>query len=357
MAGDRKKKSVTKRSSRSTTGRNKAGRQGKTIPARRRSADQKSRTASRARSRHPDQTVAGTKEHTNVQLSEHHTEAPRKRTFLEEADAGTPTSGSWRARLHEIIFEAETEAGRLFDVVLLWAIVLSVVAVILESVRGIRLHAGMLLSILEWTFTGLFTIEYILRIISVRRPLKYIFSFFGMVDLLSILPAYISLFSGQYYYLTIVRILRLLRIFRIFKLARYLGAAQTLLRALRAARPKITVFMGAAFSVVVIIGTLMYVIEGEEHGFTSIPTSIYWAIVTLTTVGYGDITPQTVAGKALAALAMFIGYGIIVVPTGIVSAEFVQFSRQEINTQSCPDCAAEGHAADALFCRHCGARL
>lgn len=270
-----------------------------------------------------------------------------------------PTSDTdWRHRLHEIIFEADTPAGKLFDVVLLIAILLSVLAVMLESVTGIRLEYGRALYIAEWIFTILFTVEYIARLIAVRKPLNYAVSFFGIVDLISILPTYLSLVFVGAQSLLVIRSIRLLRVFRIFKLVRFLGEASQLTAALKASRPKIIVFIGAVFTMVVIMGTLMYLIEGAENGFTSIPKSIYWAVVTLTTVGYGDIAPQTVWGQALATLIMILGYGIIAVPTGIVSAEM---SRQKplppVSTQACPNCGAEGHDSDAAYCKKCGAHL
>ena len=263
-----------------------------------------------------------------------------------------------RARLHEIIFEADTRAGRLFDLVLIWLILLSVATVILESVRGVRTRYGELLFALEWFFTVLFTIEYMLRLLSVRRPLRYATSFFGIVDLLAIIPTYLSIFVPGSHYLLVIRILRLLRVFRLLKLSEYVAEADTLRLALRASRRKISVFLSAVLLLVVIIGALMYVIEGEAHGFTSIPLSIYWAIVTLTTVGYGDLSPQTPVGQILASVVMIVGYGIIAVPTGIVTAELAQAARQQkITRQSCSSCAAEGHDPDALHCKYCGAIL
>ncbi len=268
-----------------------------------------------------------------------------------------PAAG-WRARLHEIIFEADTRAGRLFDFALIWLILLSVATVILESVRHVREQYGELLYALEWLFTLLFTVEYLLRLMSVRRPLRYATSFFGVVDLLAIIPTYVSIFVPGSQYLLVIRILRLLRIFRLLKLAEYLTEADTLRRALRASRRKISVFLSAVLLLVIIIGAMMYVIEGEEHGFTSIPVSIYWAIVTLTTVGYGDLSPRTPFGQLLASIVMVIGYGIIAVPTGIVSVELAQAARQQnVTTQSCPACGAEGHDVDASCCKYCGAKL
>src|SRR5688500_8224549 len=244
-----------------------------------------------------------------------------------------------RARLHEIIFEADTRAGRLFDLVLIWLILLSVATVILESVRQIREQYGELLYALEWLFTLLFTVEYFLRLLSVRRPVRYATSFFGVVDLLAIIPTYLSILVPGSQYLLVIRILRLLRVFRLLKLTEYVTEADTLRRALRASQRKISVFLSAVMLLVIIIGALMYVIEGEAHGFTSIPTSVYWAIVTLTTVGYGDLSPRTSLGQILASAVMVLGYGIIAVPTGIVTVELAQAARQRsVTTQACPSC-------------------
>lgn len=265
---------------------------------------------------------------------------------------------SWKDRLHEIIFEADTVEGKAFDIVLLIAILLSILTVMLESVVEIRVKYGATLFILEWVFTILFTIEYIARLWAVTKPMKYATSFLGIIDLVSILPAYLALFIAGAQAFLIIRSIRLLRIFRIFKLIRFLGEASQLTNALRASRAKIIVFIGAVFIMVSIVGTLMYIIEGGENGFTSIPKSIYWAVVTITTVGYGDISPQTTLGQALATLLMITGYGIIAVPTGIVSAEMAQAKRKvDTSTQACPHCGAEGHRDDARFCRKCGGAL
>ncbi len=226
-----------------------------------------------------------------------------------------------RARLHEVIFESDTPAGRYFDLALIWLILLSVATVVLESVREVRELYGPQLYALEWVFTLLFTVEYFLRLLSVRRPLRYATSFFGIVDLFAIIPTYLSILVPGSQYLLVIRILRLLRVFRLLKLSEYVAEADTLRLALRASRRKISVFISAVVLLVVIIGALMYVIEGEVNGFTSIPRSIYWAIVTLTTVGYGDLSPKTSLGQMLASVVMVIGYGIIAVPTGIVSVE------------------------------------
>jgi len=263
----------------------------------------------------------------------------------------------WRERLHEIIFEAETPAGKAFDVALLVCIVASVATVLLESVASIRAQYGTLLRALEWGFTILFTVEYVLRLICVRRPLRYALSFFGLVDLLAIVPTYLSVFVAGAQSLIVIRALRLLRIFRVLKLAHFVGEASMLRDALRASMRKITVFLGTVLTVVLIVGSLMYLVEGEASGFTSIPQSMYWAIVTLTTVGYGDIAPQTVVGKLLASVVMILGYGIIAVPTGIVTVELAHARRAPITTEACRDCGKGGHDSNADFCKFCGARL
>jgi voltage-gated potassium channel len=259
--------------------------------------------------------------------------------------------------LHEVIFEADTRAGKTFDVLLIWCIVLSVSAALLESVSSIRDDYGSILYIIEWFFTILFSVEYILRLISLRQPLRYAGSFLGIVDLLAIVPTYLSLvFPGGQYFLTF-RIIRLLRIFRVLKLTEYLSEANIITTALLASRRKISVFLSTVVALAIIMGSLIYVIEGEENGFTSIPTSIYWAIVTLTTVGYGDLSPQTAIGKVLASIVMIMGYAIIAVPTGIVTVEISQASKRKVSTQACPECGAEGHDYDAKHCKYCGARL
>ena len=263
---------------------------------------------------------------------------------------------SWRKRIYEIVFEAETRAGKAFDITLIWLILASVLVVILESVKSVRENYGQLIFLVEWFFTLLFTFEYILRLISVRRPVRYIFSFYGLIDLLAIVPTYISLIVPGTQYLLTIRILRLLRIFRILKLTEYISEAKVITSALSASRRKISVFLLAVLSVVIVVGSLMYVVEGEEHGFTDIPTSIYWAIVTLTTVGYGDLSPKTPLGKTLASIVMILGYGIIAVPTGIVTAELTRASNP-VSTQVCPECQTQEHDADAVFCKFCGTEL
>jgi voltage-gated potassium channel len=267
------------------------------------------------------------------------------------------TRGGWRFRLHEIIFEADTPAGKAFDIALLVFIVLSVITVLLESVAEIRTDYGSKLRVLEWAFTILFTIEYVLRLMSVGKPMRYARSFFGIVDFLAIVPTYLSLIVTGSQSLIVIRAIRLLRVFRVLKLAQYMGEASVLKNALVASARKIIIFLGTVVTLVLIIGALMYLIEGEENGFDSIPHGIYWAIVTMTTVGYGDITPQTIPGRFLASIVMIMGYGIIAVPTGIVTVELAGARGRKVSTQACLECSAEGHDTDARFCKHCGAAL
>lgn len=261
-----------------------------------------------------------------------------------------------KENIYEIIFEADTRAGKLFDIALLIIILISVVLVMLESVPGIRQHHGELLTILEWGITLIFTVEYFVRIAVVRKPQRYIFSFFGIIDFLSILPTYLSLILVGSQSLVVIRMLRLLRVFRILKLTRYTQAGRTLAIAIWASREKISVFIFFVTILVIIIGTVMYLVEGEDSGFTSIPMSIYWAIVTLTTVGYGDISPATALGQFLASFVMIMGYAIIAVPTGIVTAEMINPDLQK-NTQVCPNCLHDKHDNDAIHCKKCGAKL
>jgi len=264
----------------------------------------------------------------------------------------------WRARLHEVIFESDTPEGRAFDLALLVAILVSVAAVMLESVPAIRAEHGPALRAVEWAITVAFTVEYVLRLLAVDRPARYARSLLGVVDLLAIVPSYLALVAPETQSFMVIRVVRLLRVFRILKLAQFLAEAHLLATALRASRRKITVFLGFIATVVVIVGAFMYVIEGEEHGFTSIPVSMYWAVVTLTTVGYGDISPKTPLGQMLASVVMIMGYGIIAVPTGIVTAELTAGARTPaVSGQACPSCGAEGHDVDARFCRLCGAAL
>lgn len=269
-----------------------------------------------------------------------------------------PARAHWRVWLHEIIFESDTPAGRAFDIFLIGSILLSVLAVMADSVGSINERWAAQLHLVEWGFTALFTVEYLLRLLAVQRPGAYARSFFGVVDLLAFLPTYLGLFLPGSQYFLVIRILRILRIFRVLKLIQYVGETRLLLAALRASRRKITVFLWAVLTLVVVLGSLMYVVEGRENGFTSIPRSIYWAIVTLTTVGYGDISPKTGLGQLLASLVMIIGYSIIAIPTGIVTVEISRASRErEFDPRSCPSCGRDGHDRDAKFCRHCGAGL
>ena len=247
----------------------------------------------------------------------------------------------WRQHMHEVIFEAG----------------LSVLAVILESVAGIQERFGPVLRTVEWLFTILFTVEYVLRLLSVRRPLRYVFSFFGIVDLLSILPTYLSLFITGAQSLLVIRALRLLRVFRVLKIVRHLNELSALVAAVKATRAKITVFVMVVMILVLIMGSAMYVVEGAESGFTSIPRGIYWAIVTVTTVGYGDIAPRPIIGQIIAAVAMLLGYSLIIIPTGIFSTEMARASAKQVSTQSCPACVREGHDLDASHCKHCGEQL
>ena len=262
---------------------------------------------------------------------------------------------AWRESLHTIIFGSETRLGKVFDIVLIISIICSVIAVMLSSVTHIQLQYGEVLFYIEWFFTFLFTIEYSLRLLSVQRPLLYARSFFGVVDFLSIIPTYLSFLFPSIKYMLIIRVLRLLRIFRILKLSAYMGEAQMLMSALNRSRRKILVFLYTILTLVVIFGSLMYVVEGSEAGFTSIPKSVYWAVVTLTTVGYGDIAPQTPLGQLIASFIMIMGYGIIAVPTGIYSAELIKsYKPERIRNNACPDCGETGHDFDAEYCKYCG---
>ncbi|WP_222619606.1 MULTISPECIES: ion transporter [Pontibacter] len=259
-----------------------------------------------------------------------------------------------KQKLYTVVFESETPAGKTFDILLLILILVSVTTVSLETVTYLRKLYLPYFQRLEWAFTILFTLEYLLRIYSSPKPFKYIFSFFGLVDLISIIPTYLSLFIVGAQYFLVVRVLRLLRLARIFKLTHFINEGQVLTRALRASFTKIAVFIGTVLLLVVIIGSMMYVIEGAASGFTSIPKSIYWAIVTLTTVGYGDIAPATPLGQILASCVMILGYGIIAVPTGIVTVELSRTEKSMINTNLCPNCHTEGHLPDARYCYNCG---
>jgi voltage-gated potassium channel len=280
---------------------------------------------------------------------------------------------TWRSKIHEIIYEADTPTGKLFDIILLIAILASIVLVMLESVKSFDLKYHAFLDISEWVITILFSIEYIARIISVKKPMKYVLSFYGIIDLLSTIPKYVSLALGGTQALVALRALRLLRVFRILKLARYLGASNQLANAIKASRAKIAVFLFSVLIASIIFGTIMYLVEGEENGFTNIPKSVYWCIVTLTTVGFGDIAPVTPLGQFIATFIMILGYGIIAVPTGIVSAEYTRYSGKStkkytdeelehlaqvhLNTQCCANCLAEQHQDNAEFCFKCGCEL
>ena len=263
---------------------------------------------------------------------------------------------NWKTKLHEVIYEADTPSGKVFDVVLLIVIIASIILVMLESVEWIDNKYHDFLNISEWIITILFSIEYIARIITVKKPLKYITSFYGVIDLLSTIPKYLSLLFVGSHSLVAFRALRLLRVFRILKLTRYIGASTNFVRALKSSRAKIAVFLSFVVILCIILGTVMYLVESKESGFTSIPRSVYWAIVTLTTVGYGDIAPATPLGQLIASLIMIMGYGIIAVPTGIVSSEMTKVNKHEVqtNTQSCSNCLAGNHRDEAQFCHNCG---
>lgn len=270
-----------------------------------------------------------------------------------------PKRNPLKERIHEVIFEADTFEGKAFDVLLLISILASVLIVMLESIPELGSQYTQLFFISEWFFTILFTIEYLLRLYSVYRPRKYALSFYGIIDFLAILPAYLSLFVAGYHYLLVIRGLRLLRVFRIFKLSHFMKEGDIIMRALLASRAKITVFLTFVLLMVTIVGSIMYLIEGETNdSFSSIPRSVYWAIVTLTTVGYGDITPATTLGQFLSAIVMILGYAVLAVPTGIVSAEMISESKHNrISNQSCRFCGREGHTPDARFCKYCGEKL
>jgi len=267
------------------------------------------------------------------------------------------TKKNWKHKLHEIIYEADTFGGKLFDVLLLVLILFSIVLVMIESVASIDEKYHEQLYIAEWVVTILFSIEYVLRIITIKKPTKYIFSFFGIIDFLSTIPMYLSMIFIGTHTLVAFRSLRLLRIFKIFKLASYIGEANQLIKALKASRVRISVFLLFVLILCVILGTVMFLIEGASNGFTSIPRSVYWAIVTLTTVGYGDIAPGTAFGQFIASVIMILGYAIIAIPTGIVSSEIIKDEDIHTNTQSCSMCSCEGHKDEAEYCYHCGNKL
>lgn len=277
-------------------------------------------------------------------------------TALDVAHFGKPAAG-WRRALFRIVFESDTPAGRMFDTVVIIAIVLSIAAVMADSIASVKARYGAVLDGIEWMFTLLFTVEYVARLVCVEKPLRYARSFFGLVDLLAVLPTYLAMVFPEAQVLIDVRVLRLVRVFRIFKLTRYLAEVRLLGRAMANSMRKILVFLAVVIMVVLVVGTLMYVIEGPENGFTSIPKSIYWALSTITTVGYGDIVPRTELGRALASIVMLIGWGILAVPTGIVTAEMTVQSLGWAAGERCPGCGSTGHASDAKYCRRCGAGL
>ena len=275
-----------------------------------------------------------------------------------DAALGKPLQG-WRLRLYTIIFEADTRAGRLFDQWLIAVILASVVAVVVDSVQGVGERYYPWFTALEWVFTVAFTLEYLARLACVRHPWRYALSFYGVIDLLALLPTYVALLVPEVHALIDVRVLRLLRVFRVFKLTAYVSEYQSLGRALAASRRKILVFLSAVLMIVLVMGTLMYVVEGPANGFTSIPTAVYWAVTTMTTVGFGDITPKTDLGRFIASCMMLLGWGTLAVPTGIVTAEMTARRAAEPlpTTRTCHECLTEGHAAEARYCLHCGAHL
>ena len=265
---------------------------------------------------------------------------------------------NWRVRLHDIIYEADTNEGKLFDIILIFAIIISILLVMLESVHSIDQKYHGFLYTSEWVITVLFTFEYIARIISIKKPKKYIFSFYGIIDFLATIPMYLSLFLLDAHALLALRALRLLRVFRILKLTRYLGARKTISNAIINSRQKIAVFLFSVFVLTIILGTVMYLIEGPENGFNNIPHSMYWAIVTLTTVGYGDISPSTPLGQFIASIVMILGYGIIAVPTGIVTSELTKGEEFiQTNTKHCQNCCEDEHLDNSEFCHKCGSKL
>ncbi|RPE14353.1 ion transporter [Chitinophaga lutea] len=264
----------------------------------------------------------------------------------------------WQMQLHELIYESEKPAGKAFDVALLACILLSIVVVMLDSVASLHDRFGGFFYALEWIFTGLFTVEYILRLICIRRPQRYVFSFLGIIDLLAIIPTYLSILFVGAQSLMVLRALRLLRIFRIFRLVHFISEMRFLTVAVMNSMRKISIFILFVLTVVVILGSVIYLVEDENSGFTSIPQSVYWAIVTITTVGYGDVAPVTTAGKMIASFIMLLGYGIIAVPTGIVTTEMAIAARNRSHSnQACPSCGKEGHDHDARFCKYCGSVL
>lgn len=262
-----------------------------------------------------------------------------------------------KTTVRTIIFEAGTPLGRAFDVWLIFFILLSVFAVFMDTIESVHAEYGRWLYLAEWFFTISFTIEYGIRLWCIEKPALYARSFYGVIDLAGIIPSYLSLFVPGAQYLLVVRVIRVLRVFRVLRLVRYVGEGELLVQALKASRRKITVFLVSVVVLAIVFGSLMYLVEGPERGFTSIPRSIYWAVVTLTTVGYGDLAPQTAVGQALASVVMIMGYGIIAVPTGIVTLELSEATRRRANTRTCPNCSAEGHSREATYCWRCGTHL
>ncbi|SHM42978.1 voltage-gated potassium channel [Duganella sacchari] len=289
--------------------------------------------------------------------NKHQTPAPAARSSDPNQRLGKP-DGGWRASLYAVIFESDTPTGRAFDLALIGAILLSVLVVVMASVRPFAAQHGDWLEAAEWFFTVLFTIEYVARCVCVKRPAVYARSFFGVIDLLSILPNYVSLFFPGAHVVLGLRILRLLRIFRILKLTLYIQEYSMLGEALMASRRKIFIFLSVVFLIVFLLGTVMYVVEGPENGYTSIPTAVYWAISTMTTVGFGDLVPKTDTGRTIASFMMLLGWGILAVPTGIISSEITyQRGQPRSSSRACPNCFTTGHDADARFCKGCGTAL
>lgn len=265
---------------------------------------------------------------------------------------------SWQTKLHETIYESKTVAGKTFDITLLILIIGSIMVVMIDSIETYHNRYGRFFYYLEWIFTALFTVEYILRLICIKKPLRYVISFLGVIDLLAIIPSYLSILFAGAQSLLVLRALRLIRIFRIFKLTHFLTEIEFLRSSILSSLKKISIFMLVVFSITIVIGSVMYLVEGGQNGFNSIPESIYWAIVTITTVGYGDISPVTPLGKFIASIMMFIGYGIIAVPTGIITTDIAMAVRsKKIGHETCPGCGKEGHDADAAFCKYCGTLL
>lgn len=276
---------------------------------------------------------------------------------MKELKDNQKTLKPWQSKLHEVIFEADTLAGKTFDISLLILIILSILIVMLESVPNLAAKCGDIFYYLEWIFTIVFTFEYFARILTIKKPFKYIFSFYGVIDLLSIIPTYLGIFISGTNSLMVIRSLRLMRVFRILKLGKFLKESKVLVDSIKASRHKIFVFLLSILTIVIILGTVMYLIESEASGFTSIPRSIYWAIVTLTTVGYGDIAPSTALGQFIASIVMILGYAIIAVPTGVVTSELMKADRKEVSTKACKECSQDGHDDDAEYCKFCGSEL